>query len=115
MHLCEAGRGASLAHRKGAYRMNRIFDELSKLNGPKRAGAILALSAAMAIALAGQTLTTLHSFDGADGQNPEGGLVQATNGDLYGTTLAGGANGQGTVFKITTTGTLTTLHGFDGT
>jgi uncharacterized repeat protein (TIGR03803 family) len=41
--------------------------------------------------------------------------VQATNGDLYGTTSSGGANDDGTVFKITPTGTLTRLHSFDGT
>jgi uncharacterized repeat protein (TIGR03803 family) len=58
------------------------------------------------------TLTTLHSFDIADGANPQAGLIQATNGDFYGTTLYGGANGQGTIFKITPSGTLTTLYSF---
>jgi uncharacterized repeat protein (TIGR03803 family) len=67
------------------------------------------------------TLTTLHSFDRRDGDTPSAGLVQATNGNLYGTAAYGGANGScprsgcGTVFKITTTGTLTTLRSFDGT
>lgn len=51
----------------------------------------------------------------ADGANPYAGLVQATNGNLYGTTYAGGANGYGTVFKITPSGTLTTLYSFDVT
>jgi uncharacterized repeat protein (TIGR03803 family) len=64
-------------------------------------------------------LTTLYSFcsggDCTDGREPEGGLVQATDGNLYGTTYYGGANGYGTVFKITPSGTLTTLHSFDGT
>jgi uncharacterized repeat protein (TIGR03803 family) len=50
-----------------------------------------------------------------DGRNPEAGLVEATNGDLYGTTPEGGANDYGTVFKITPSGTLTTLHSFDYT
>src|ERR1035438_7907253 len=62
----------------------------------------------------GGTLTTLYSFcsqtNCTDGANPYAGLVQATNGDLYGTTVSGGANGCGTVFKITTSGTLTTLY-----
>jgi uncharacterized repeat protein (TIGR03803 family) len=62
------------------------------------------------------TLTTLYSFcslsDCADGAVPFAPLVQATNGDLYGTTEDGGANGGGTVFKITPAGTLTTLHSF---
>jgi uncharacterized repeat protein (TIGR03803 family) len=74
----------------------------------------------------GGTLTTLHSFDSTDGAYPYGGLVQATDGNFYGTTEFGGANnvaacaagglvGCGTVFKITLGGTLTTLHSFDGT
>jgi uncharacterized repeat protein (TIGR03803 family) len=63
----------------------------------------------------GGTLTTLHNFDLTDGSNPYAGLVQATDGNLYGTTNAGGANSLGTIFKITPGGTLTTLHSFDGT
>jgi uncharacterized repeat protein (TIGR03803 family) len=65
------------------------------------------------------TLTTLYSFCAQsgcpDGTHPTGGLVQASNGDFYGTTLAGGVNGYGSVFKITLTGTLTTVHSFDAT
>jgi uncharacterized repeat protein (TIGR03803 family) len=44
-------------------------------------------------------LTTLHSFESTDGEYPHG-LVQATNGTFYGTTMDGGANGDGTVFSI---------------
>ena len=63
------------------------------------------------------TLTTLYSFCSqgypcADGQSPSGGLVHAIDGDFYGTTSDGGANNVGTVFKITPTGTLTTLYSF---
>jgi uncharacterized repeat protein (TIGR03803 family) len=61
------------------------------------------------------TLTTLHRFDGTDGDEPPAGLVQGTDGNFYGITRAGGANGDGTVFKITLGGTLTTLHSFDVT
>jgi uncharacterized repeat protein (TIGR03803 family) len=61
------------------------------------------------------TLTTLHSFDYADGGYPSAGLVQGTDGKFFGTTPSGGANGDGTVFKITPSGTLTTLFSFDGT
>src|SRR5580700_6700851 len=85
---------------------------LGKLNWGKRAYAVLVLCAATAIALPAQTFTTLFSFDGTDGNNPFAGLVQATNGDLYGTTLEGGANNGGTIFKITPSGTLTTLYSF---
>ncbi|HEV2381123.1 MAG TPA: choice-of-anchor tandem repeat GloVer-containing protein [Terriglobia bacterium] len=65
------------------------------------------------------TLTTLHNFCSqsacADGASPEAALVQAIDGNFYGTTTAGGASGIGTVFKISPIGTLTTLHSFDGT
>ena len=48
-----------------------------------------------------------------DGEAPAAGLVQATNGDQYGTATYGGTNrapfGCGTVFKITPSGTLTTI------
>ena len=43
----------------------------------------------------GDKLTALHLFDGTDGQFPVSALIQAANGDFYGTTSAGGANGQG--------------------
>jgi uncharacterized repeat protein (TIGR03803 family) len=60
-------------------------------------------------------VATLYSFCSesgcTDGEDPEG-LVQATDGDLYGTTYLGGPNGGGTVFKITLGGVLTTLHSF---
>jgi uncharacterized repeat protein (TIGR03803 family) len=87
---------------------------MSKLKSSwwKTACAVAALCASTAIATRAQSFTTLHSFDGTDGSLPYAGLVQATNGNLYGTTSWGGANGQGTVFKITASGTLTTLHSF---
>jgi uncharacterized repeat protein (TIGR03803 family) len=61
------------------------------------------------------TLTTLHSFDGNDGANPSAVLVQASDGNFYGTTESGGAGyygGDGTVFRITPKGKLTTLYSF---
>lgn len=62
-----------------------------------------------------QTLTTLANFVGPNGANPLfAPLVQGTDGNLYGTTQAGGAHQQGTAFKITPAGTLTTLHSFCG-
>jgi uncharacterized repeat protein (TIGR03803 family) len=65
------------------------------------------------------TLTTLYSFCSQsgcpDGLNPMAALVQASNGNFYGTTSTGGANGGGTVFKITPSGKLTTLHSFNST
>src|ERR1019366_9456144 len=54
------------------------------------------------------TPTTLYSFDSTDGASP-GWMIQATDGNLYGITSEGGANGYGTVFSITPAGALTTL------
>jgi uncharacterized repeat protein (TIGR03803 family) len=69
-------------------------------------------------------VTMLHSFDGTDGSVPQSALVQATDGNLYGT-AAGNANFEcpeapspeecGTIFQITTTGAFTLLHTFSGT
>jgi len=64
-------------------------------------------------------LTTLHSFGGADGEYPAGGLILGTDGDLYGTTTFGGGSsscggGCGTLFKMTPGGTLTTIYSFQG-
>lgn len=53
-------------------------------------------------------LTTLHSFDGTDGQTPLAGLLQGRNGHFYGTTADHG----GTIFEITPKGKLTTLYSF---
>src|SRR5271157_3231541 len=60
--------------------------------------------------------TVLYSFTGAggDGANPEAGLVPDAQGNLYGTTYAGGASNAGTVFKVDTTGNETVLYSFTG-
>src|ERR1022692_2501204 len=86
-----------IRERQRSTTMKRTVNVLSKLNWGTRACAVLVLCATTAIALPAQTLTTLYSFDA---QSPQAGLVQATNGDLYGTT-SGFPNGYGTVFKIT--------------
>lgn len=64
-------------------------------------------------------LTTLHEFSFSDGADPASALVEASNGVLYGVTFGGGLTscssgsvGCGTVFKITPSGTLTTLYKF---
>jgi uncharacterized repeat protein (TIGR03803 family) len=63
------------------------------------------------------TLTTLHSFNGTDGANPQAALVPQPEPGLifYGTTNQGGTNNLGTVFSVTPAGQVTTLHSFIGT
>ena len=60
-------------------------------------------------------LTNLYSFGGgADGSYPAAALLLGSDGNFYGTTAYGGAYGDGTVFRMTPDGTLTTLVAFDG-
>jgi uncharacterized repeat protein (TIGR03803 family) len=56
----------------------------------------------------------LASFDVANGASPYGGVIMDGSGNLYGTTTGGGSGAFGTVFKIDSHGTLTTLVNFDG-
>ena len=89
---------------------------LGELCRGKRAYAVIVLCTTTAIALPAQTFTTLFSFNITDGELTEGALVQAADGNLYGTTYWGGAPsdfcdiGCGTIFRITSGGTLTTLY-----
>lgn len=57
-------------------------------------------------------LTVLHYFSGVDGANPVAALIQASDGNLYGTTMHGGTNNTGTVFGISTSGAFSVLHSF---
>ncbi len=63
-------------------------------------------------------LTTLYSFDGILAENPGSALIQANNGDFYGTTIGNTsatscANGAcGTLYKITSQGKFTVVHAF---
>jgi uncharacterized repeat protein (TIGR03803 family) len=62
------------------------------------------------------TETVLYSFQGGakDGEFPSGDLIQASDGNFYGMTPSGGANGVGVVFKITPAGAETVLYSFQG-
>ncbi len=64
----------------------------------------------------GGTETVLYSFAGgsSDGSYPEAGLIQGSDGNFYGMTYLGGASNDGTVFKVTSSGTETVLHTFAG-
>jgi uncharacterized repeat protein (TIGR03803 family) len=68
---------------------------------------------------AGGAFSTLYTFcaqpNCTDGAEPFSGVIQASNGNFYGTTYGGGAFGDGTVFELTAAGTLTTLNSFAGT
>jgi uncharacterized repeat protein (TIGR03803 family) len=59
-------------------------------------------------------LTTLYQFDFTHGAQPYAGVIQATDGNFYGTTYSGGAWGGGNVYKITSQGKLTVVYNFGG-
>jgi uncharacterized repeat protein (TIGR03803 family) len=80
---------------------------------------ILSLSILMAAGVAipawAQTLTVLYSFTGGgDGDIPFGGVIRDSAGNLYGTTVDGGAFGKGVVFKVDTTNSESVLYSFAG-
>jgi uncharacterized repeat protein (TIGR03803 family) len=66
----------------------------------------------------GWTESVIYNFQGGnDGQAPTGGVIVDASGNLYGGTFFGGANGGGTVYKLSPSGsgyTLTTLYSFSG-
>jgi len=90
---------------------NGTYYGTTYFGGSHSAGEVFKMNAAGAV-------TALYGFcpdpsaNCPDGANPVGGVVLATNGKLYGTTSFGGASDNGTVFSLTTGGTLTTLHSF---
>jgi uncharacterized protein (TIGR03437 family) len=64
-----------------------------------------------------QIFTTLFAFDGSNGFNPMGPLLEGTDGSFYGVTLPTGVPirpgpSNGTIFQLTQSGVLTTLHTF---
>ena len=74
------------------------------------AGAVLAL---IPVTVPGVALDTLYSFaDTTYGFNPYAGLIQANDGNFYGTALNGGITGDGTAFRMTTNGVVSLVHPF---
>ncbi len=92
--------------------MNAIVNSLGK--SVASCGLVLACLAPAGGAQAGG-YNVLHAFSGhtdGDGAEPWAGLIEDGAGNVYGTTVAGGANNWGTVFKIAPGGTETVLYSF---
>jgi uncharacterized repeat protein (TIGR03803 family) len=70
-----------------------------------------ALLALLAVSAQAQTVTYLANFNGKNGSVP-GPVIQATDGNFYGTTFEGGAYSQGNVFRMTPTGKLNSIYSF---
>ncbi len=91
-----------------------IVDSSGNLYGTASSGGATDNGTVFKIDTAG-TATILHSFNGgADGQNPQSVLLRNSSGDLFGTTLTGGAHGAGTVFMVTPAGKESVLYSFTG-
>jgi uncharacterized repeat protein (TIGR03803 family) len=78
--------------------------------------AAFALSAFLPVSLAAQSYLVIHSLSLAEGNSPRSPLVQDAAGNLYGTAVFGGDNGNGSVFKLEPDGdNFLVLHDFAGT
>src|SRR5579871_1536248 len=73
---------------------------------------LFAFCVVTAVTMSAQTLTSLVKFNGANGGQPESSLIQASDGNFYGTTTAGGTNSGGTIFRVTPAGKLTVVYSF---
>ena len=83
------------------------------LYGATVRGGAAGLGTLFSITPDGSTYATLHDFSGnADGGQPAGGLVLATDHNLYGVTASGGKYGYGTFFRLTPAGAFKTLFSF---
>jgi uncharacterized repeat protein (TIGR03803 family) len=77
-----------------------VLDSQGNLYGTTQSGGANNLGTVFELASGTSTPITLASFNGANGANPETGLVFDSQGNLYGTTQGGGAFGLGTVFEV---------------
>jgi len=112
----------SFGGQDGAYPVGALVEGVDgNFYGTTRLGGLSNFGTVFRITPAG-VLTVLHSFcaessssfhvkNCTDGQQPYAGLVQATDGNFYGTTSSGGS-APGTIFKISPDGKLTILHRF---
>ncbi len=98
---------ASLPNGNLVQAQNGFIYGLSIWGGTQGAGSIFAFDPLM------DTMGVVHSFDWNDGSEPESGLIQVSNGMIYGTAQMGGANYDGTIFSFNpNTGVFTLLNSF---
>ena len=93
-----------------------VLDGAGNLFGVTFSGGASSAGTVFEVAAGSGTVTTLATFNNTNGASPIGGLVLDGAGNLFGTTLSGGASNAGTVFVVTAgSGTVTTLATFNGT
>jgi uncharacterized repeat protein (TIGR03803 family) len=118
---CESGHGCGIdASTDGARPLAGLIQASDgNLYGTTQAGGVNQGGTVFKVTLGGEE-TVLHSFDSLtdvspDGSSPGAPLVQASDGNLYGSAPYGGIYGNGTIFEITLSGTETVIFAFDGT
>lgn len=103
--------------------MDVVYKTAERQSSKGSKGEVLTLSKTVCVAFVfcvtttiyshAQSFQTLDSFSGANGSNPAYmSLVQGTNGNFYGTTSSGGAHQSGSVFSVSSGGTVKTLYSF---
>jgi uncharacterized repeat protein (TIGR03803 family) len=108
LHSFSSGAGGSIPDGAVTIASNGSLFGTTESGGSTDNGVIYKLAA-------GGTYKVLHNFDGSnDGTFARGRLTGDKQGNLYGTALFGGANGDGTVFRFGSHGTFTVLHAFNG-
>ena len=113
LHVFDGSDGAIPDARLALGRDGRLYGTTSSRGGTDTTGRFTGPGTVFAIDADGG-FTTLHRFNRADGELPLGGLVEAPDGRLYGTTYHGGALNKGTVFAIDGVGNFTSVHEFSG-
>jgi uncharacterized repeat protein (TIGR03803 family) len=78
-----------------------VFDSHGNLFGTAQTGGDNSLGTVWELLSGSNSITTLASFNGGNGASPRCGLVMDSFGNLFGTTLSGGANSDGTIFEVT--------------
>ena len=88
---------------------NGLFYGTTTAGGASRAGVVYQVAGS-------GVMSVLYSFtNGVDGDSPQASLVFGNDGNLYGTTIDGGTNGTGSIFRISTSGSFTPLYSFEET
>ena len=91
-----------------------IQDSSGNLIGTTSTGGPSGDGTVFEVASGSEIITTLATFTGDNGSGPNGDLIEDSNGNLFGTTSAGGPSGDGTVFEVAQgSGTITTLASFN--
>jgi uncharacterized repeat protein (TIGR03803 family) len=81
-----------------------VLDSNGNLFGTTRAGGDYGDGSLFVLPYGSNSVVTLFSFNGADGQKPVGGLIMDSNGNFFGTTEYGGASNDGVVFELSVVG-----------